>query len=143
MPARLTTYALAGVTAFGGCGGHALHTASPVPVLGSVTGEPLTRPSSLSFGGDGSFYVTGLTWSRWSETAAATGRAHQNDCVPFCAKGHYHVYRVTVRLSRPMICSNGRLEYTRISYRFVSKKPARIAALHRFSAPLGVHPHCP
>jgi hypothetical protein len=112
--------------------------------LGAGDGQSLVRPSSLSFGGDGSFYLTELIWSSWRPaTASAFGTAHQNDCKPFCAKGHFHRYRVKVLLSRPRTCSNGRVEYTRLSYRFVGRRPTDIPALRRMSAPLGLHPQCP
>ena len=56
--------------------------------LGTGDGQSLVRPPSLSFGGDGSFYLTELIWSSWRPaTASAFGTAHQNDCKPFCANG--------------------------------------------------------
>jgi hypothetical protein len=141
---RLGLSTVIGALALAASGGYPANGSSPLPVLGNVAGSPLTRPSSLSFGGDGNFYLTGLRWSSWKMTAAsAVGKAHENDCVPFCAEGHFHVYSVSVSLSRAELCSNGRVEYTRISYRFLGKRPAETGPVHRFSAPLGVSPRCP
>jgi len=118
---------------------------SALPVLGGCTGSRLVRPSSISFCGDGSFYLTSLTWSRWSPSgAAATGRAHENNCTPSCAFGHFTVYRVEVGLARAVPCSNGRREYTRLYYRFVGPRPPHLSAGRiEVLAPLGIRTHCP
>lgn len=119
--------------------------ASPLPTLGGCTGNALLRPPSLDFCGDGVLYIRRLRWSRWTRTgAAAVGQAHQDDCSPSCAAGHYHVYPVIVALSRPKLCSNGRPEFTRLTYQFVAKKPPHLSAGPlAVSAPLGVYgPRC-
>lgn len=73
---------------------------------------------------DANLYLANLRWSRWTQTDAyATGTAHENDCRPYCAAGHFHVYRVTVRLFRPAACAGGRREFTRFAYAFVGPKP--------------------
>jgi hypothetical protein len=60
-------------------------------------------PERISFGTDGTHYITGLTWSRWQATGArATGRFHIDNCVPTCAAGTYRSYPVTMLLSRVM-----------------------------------------
>ena len=120
-------------------------TLSPPPALGGCTGHALVRPSSLDFCGDGAFYIRRLKWSNWTKTgAAAAGQAHQNDCLPSCAAGHSHVYPVMVALSRPELCSNGRREYTRLTYRFLADKPPYISSgPHPLTTPLGVYgPRC-
>jgi len=118
---------------------------SPLPILSGCAGAKLIRPSSIDFCGDGNFFITGLSWSRWTPVeAAATGNAHQNTCVPFCAGAKYRVYRVAVRLLRPKKCSGGLVEYTRLTYLFLKKHPPGIAAGPLvISAPLGVGQHCP
>ena len=121
-----------------------MRPADVAPAVQNIYGQPVIRPSGLDFGGDGSFYITNLVWSRWTVTgAAATGRAHQNDCVPFCAVGHFHVYAVKVRLSRVRLCSNRRREYTRIEYVFVSARPTGSARGNRLTAPFGGRARCP
>ncbi len=103
--------------------------ASSIPALDSCGGNRAVRPSSVSFCGDGNFYLTNLKWSRWTaSSAAASGQAYQNDCTPFCAAGHFHTYRVLVALFRVVTCPNGRSAYTRLSYRFVGARPRHIAA---------------
>ena len=100
----------------------------------------------LYFCGDGNFYITTLRWSSWTKTgAAATGQAHQNACVPFCAGARYEAYPVIVDLAQPVSCSDGRREYTLLTYRFVARKPPHISAgPHIITAPLGVGgPRCP
>lgn len=76
--------------------------------------------------GDGNFFVTDLRWTRWDVSrASATGIGHQNDCTPDCARGHFHAYAVAVRLSGPVVCV-GVNEFTRLSWRFLNRKPARV-----------------
>jgi hypothetical protein len=66
---------------------------------------------------DANFYVQGIRWSRWSATrAVGAGTAHVNDCTPNCAAGHFHTFRVTVRLSRVVTCVPGRREFARIEW---------------------------
>jgi hypothetical protein len=73
---------------------------------------------------DGNFYFTGLRWSRWSaDSASAAGRAHQNDCTPYCAAGHFHVYAARVTLSAARTCGPGRREFTRLAWVFTRAKP--------------------
>ena len=84
----------------------------------------VARPSSIVFAcADGNFYATRLRWTSWGATAQARGTAHANDCKPYCAAGHFHTYRVAVTLSRPKRCG-GRVELTRVTWRFPAAKPA-------------------
>ncbi len=89
------------------------------------------RPKSIVIAcGDGNFFLTGLTWSGWTaQSATGAGLAHLNDCTPFCAAGHFHTYRITVRLSRPVTCRAGqRPRFTRLAYRYPTTKPAHARA---------------
>jgi hypothetical protein len=84
----------------------------------------VVRPRSIVFAcADANLYATGLRWSSWGVTARATGLAHANDCEPYCAAGHFHTYRVAVTLSKPKRCG-GRVELTRLTWRFPAAKPA-------------------
>ncbi|HMI27195.1 MAG TPA: hypothetical protein VK594_22155, partial [Streptosporangiaceae bacterium] len=48
---------------------------------------------------DGNDYLSGLAWTSWGpRLASATGTEHVNDCVPYCAAGHFHSYPVNVVL---------------------------------------------
>jgi len=112
---------------------------------GCLTG-PVVRPASIVVAcGDGNFYISGLKWSAWTATAAtATGTAHQNDCTPYCAAGHFHTYPLALKLFRPKTCSNGRVEYTRFNYRFTRTKPPGQAGLsNTITSPFLVRVHCP
>lgn len=54
---------------------------------------------------DGNYALVGLRWHTWgSATAAATGTARVNDCTPYCARGHFHDYPVTVTASTLTKC---------------------------------------
>jgi hypothetical protein len=77
--------------------------------------------------GDGNFFVTRMHWSSWTSTAArGRGTAHQNDCTPNCAAGHFHAYsRISIRLSRPHLCK-GALQFGRLSWRYGASHPSGI-----------------
>jgi hypothetical protein len=83
------------------------------------------RPASIIAAcADANFYFTGLRWSRWSDSSASgAGRAHQNDCTPYCAAGHFHVYAASVTLSAPKTCASSRREFTRLAWTFTRTKP--------------------
>ena len=50
--------------------------------------------------GDANYWITTLTWHGWgTATAKATARVHYNDCVPYCAAGHFHTIPGTASLS--------------------------------------------
>ena len=86
------------------------------------------RPARVVFAcGDGNFYATGLSWTHWGTAdAEATGAGHQNDCTPDCAAGHFHTYKLRVRLSRPVVCVTGRHEFSRLAWWFIATKPAQV-----------------
>jgi len=124
----------------------ALASTTTVPSFaGCFNVAPKVRPPSLVVAcGDGNFFLTGLKWSHWTTmSAAGLGTGHQNDCTPYCAAGHFHLYRVSVRLSRPEVCKNGRHEFTRFSYRFVSRKPPSVARGGTFKSPFYRGSGCP
>jgi hypothetical protein len=117
-----------------------LAAASKLPGVDACgNGKADVRPRTISFCGDGNFYITRLSWSRWTQkTAAARGVAHQNDCKPFCAAGHFHQYAVSVRLSRPEVCRRHKREFTRLLVRFLRRKPSNVAhSRERYNAGLG------
>src|SRR5437762_13262759 len=93
--------------------------ATTATVLTGCTHTAHVRPSSIMIAcGDGNFYITKLHWTRWAASiATATGIAHRNDCVPDCAGGRFHTFRVSVRLSNPVVCVAGRREFATIRWR--------------------------
>jgi hypothetical protein len=51
--------------------------------------------------GDGNFYLARLHWRHWGGfSARGAGVAWKNDCIPDCARGTFHHYRVRVTLTR-------------------------------------------
>lgn len=80
--------------------------------------RPRVRPMAIIVAcADANFYVTRISWSQWRPTRAiGVGTAHVNDCTPNCAAGHFHTFRVAVRLSRVVTCVTGRREFARIEW---------------------------
>jgi hypothetical protein len=68
---------------------------------------------------DGAGTVVGLHWSRWSRTAAGTGKFFTHTCVPSCAQDTGTLYRVSLAASR---VRGG--DYTRLRYTFPGRVPA-------------------
>ncbi len=109
----------AGVPGFTGC--RSFFSRSAVAVV---------RPRSIMIAcGDGNFYVTGLGWTRWDASGAeGAGVGHQNDCKPYCAAGHFHTYRVALKLGGVAVCGSRREpQFTRLSWTFAGPKPAGVA----------------
>ena len=74
---------------------------------------------------DANFFLSGLRWSHWGrKTATGNGTANINDCKPFCAQGHFHKYRVTVRLSSAHFCTGaGQTQFRRMRLTFTRRVP--------------------
>jgi hypothetical protein len=74
---------------------------------------------------DGNFFLSGLKWSHWGrKMAAGKGTANINDCMPFCAQGHFHKYPVKVKLSSAHFCRNaGQTQFRRIRVTFTRSMP--------------------
>ena len=71
-------------------------------VFCTVRAQMKTRPTEIIPTGDGSLYVTGITWRGWGTgTAAGSGTAHADNCNPNCAQGTYHEYPATITLTDP------------------------------------------
>jgi hypothetical protein len=95
----------------------------------------VVRPRSILIAcGDGNFYATGLTWTRWdARRAEGTGVGHLNDCKPYCAAGHFHIYRIAMQLDAVARCgSRKEPQFTRLTWTFPGAKP--LAVPHRGSA---------
>jgi hypothetical protein len=93
--------------------------------------ELQVRPATVSFTGDGTGYLGGRTtspdhydrggihWISWGQRSAfGRGYAWINDCRPYCAAGHFHKHRMTVRATRPR---HGLFTRMTIAYRFGGK----------------------
>jgi hypothetical protein len=87
------------------------------------------RPGRIEFGTDGTHFITHLQWSRWkSYGAQAVGRYYMDDCVPDCASGRYHVYQVTMLLSRAMT-HNDQSYFAVMTLRWMQSKVSQTRAL--------------
>jgi hypothetical protein len=114
--------------------------AGGLPALDACAlGKPHIRPSQIMVAcGDGNFYVTRLRWSRWAAIDAwARGSGHLNDCKPYCAAGHFHSYAVSVRLSRPELCSHQIREFTRMTVLYLGRKPPTVRRRQKYNAGRG------
>ena len=116
-----------------------------LPAFAGCLDTPQTRPSDVQLAcGDGNFFLTQVKWSSWTDASAAgLATGHQNDCKPFCAAGHFHLYRVAVRVFRPETCRNGARKFTRVTFSFVSTRPAGVARSGTFKSPFYLGRGCP
>ena len=91
-------------------------------------GHPHVRPGHYTLAcADGNDYLSGLTWTSWGpRLASATGTEHVNDCVPFCAAGHFHSYTVNVVLWGSRAAGPGRQRYTKITMLYPGVHPAYV-----------------
>jgi hypothetical protein len=98
------------------------------PVLTGCEHVARVRPALVVIAcGDGNFYFSGVRWKTWgTRGAVGSGTAHQNDCVPYCAAGHFHAYPAELRLSDPVRCVRGTREFATLAWRFTRSKPAHV-----------------
>ena len=71
---------------------------SEKPVVADCQGQPQARPAKVTLScADGNDYLTHLAWTSWTAgLASGTGVQEVNDCLPYCAAGHFHGYPVDV-----------------------------------------------
>ncbi len=123
--------ATAGASAPAGGAVHAAQAARTRAVVVDCVEQPQVRPGRFIIAcGDGNDVLTSLRWSHWRSAAAlGSGQDMVNDCVPYCAAGHFHSYPVTVRLDRlrPWQGHPGQWHYTRLNVHYVAHTPAHIA----------------
>jgi len=88
------------------------------------------RPDRIAFGTDGTHFITHLVWSRWKQSGAeAVGRYYMDNCVPDCARGRYHVYRVTMLLSR-VLTNHDQTYFAGMTLRWTQSKASVTRALN-------------
>ena len=77
---------------------HASQLYSEQVVVLNCLSQEQVRPSSFILAcADGNDYLTDLSWTTWGpRLASATGIQEENDCIPYCAAGHFHAYPVDV-----------------------------------------------
>jgi hypothetical protein len=92
------------------------------PVAVSCAGQAQTRPRQYILEcGDGYPYLTGLSWAAWgSSSAFAAGNFVLNDCVPYCAAGHFHSFPALVALwgAEPRPGHSGEAYFTHLTVIF-------------------------
>jgi hypothetical protein len=98
--------AMAGLAVAGPPGFARTSSAATVPAAGTSTAvlgcerKPEIRPGNFTLAcADDNSYLTALHWTSWTgQRATATGTQELNDCVPYCAEGHFRGYPVHVIL---------------------------------------------
>ena len=97
-------------------------------------GHPHVRPGHYTLAcADGNDYLSGLTWTSWGpRLASATGTEHVNDCVPYCAAGHFHSYPAIVVLwgSKAVKGHPGERCYTKLTEILTGPRPRYYDAVH-------------
>ena len=130
---RLVPAAAAGIcVAALGLGLNGAASASPAgrfsvrTVVLNCLGHPQVRPGRFTLAcADANDYLTGLAWKSWGpRLASATGVQAVNDCVPYCAAGHFHHYPVDVVLWNPAAAGPGSQRYTSITLLYPGAHPA-------------------
>jgi hypothetical protein len=130
---RLVPAAAAGIcVAALGLGLNGAASASPAgrfsvrTVVLNCLGHPQVRPGRFTLAcADANDYLTGLAWKSWGpRLASATGVQAVNDCVPYCAAGHFHRYPVDVVLWHPAAAGPGSQRYTSITLLYPGAHPA-------------------
>jgi hypothetical protein len=93
-------------------------------------GHAQLRPDRFTLAcADANDYLTRLHWKSWgSRLASATGVQEINDCVPYCAAGHFHGYPVDVVLWRPAAAGPGSQRYTSITLLYPGTHPAYVGS---------------
>lgn len=98
------------------------------PVIVDCFWQPHIRPADFLLAcGDGNSRLASLRWSYWGPNSAmATGINVVNDCKPYCAKGTFHAYQVTVWLDNPRPWKKDPQlpHYTRMSLVYTDLRPA-------------------
>jgi hypothetical protein len=99
------------------------------------------RPRSIVLAcADANAQLTHLHWSSFGgASASASGDEYVNDCIPYCAAGHFHSYPVTLVFSEPRECSDGHRDYRLATLRYTSSRRPP----HTRGAPVSVALYCP
>jgi hypothetical protein len=88
------------------------------------------RPSTIWLSGDGSSEIGGSTglrsnihWTSWTAANAyGYGMQWLNDCIPYCAAGHFHGWQVSLHAYRPAWV-HGTKVFTRLTVTYPDGRP--------------------
>lgn len=100
-------------------------TARPAPVVVlDCLSKPRTEPRDFVLTcADGNTALNRLGWTSWTATmASAVGTLTENDCIPYCAAGHFHNYPVLVVLWRPVGYLHGQ-RFSELTMIFTGARP--------------------
>jgi hypothetical protein len=99
--------------------------------LGS--GDLVYRPHRFYLSADGTFGMLGVQWKHYGgAVATASASAYANDCVPFCAAGHFSRPKAKLRLTKVVRCGGDYL-YARLLYALEGHVPSNIPRRGSFS----------
>jgi hypothetical protein len=97
-------------------------------VVFDCPGQPaLVKPSTFIVTcADGNILFDKLSWTSWTPgLASATGTLEENDCIPYCAAGHFHAYPALVILwgSKAVPNHPGERRYTMLTEILTGARP--------------------
>ena len=125
---------ITGLTLSGPAQAAPAHLAAPAtPVVFDCPGQhALVKPKTFVLAcADGNSLFDQLTWTTWtSGLASAKGTLVQNDCVPYCAAGHFHPYPALVVLWGSKAIGHGEHAYTRLTEILTGPRPGYYDAVH-------------
>lgn len=104
--------------------------------------KAMVRPKTFVLAcADGNAYFTKLSWTSWTPgLASARGTFVLNDCIPFCAAGHFHGYPAVVVLWGSKAVKNhpGEQAYTMLTQILTGPRPRYYDGVHHkwVSAPV-------
>jgi hypothetical protein len=85
-------------------------------VIVNCLGKQQVKPGTIVLAcADYNSLIDTITWTSWTRgLASGTGTLVQNDCIPYCAAGHFHRYPVLVILWANQAYGSGQ-RYTEIT----------------------------
>ncbi len=130
----------AAATAASGAGGLPV---SPVYLQAPAAYDGLkVKPATITYTGDATGFLgganarnrnSGIKWSEWTEKLAlGSGFDQLNDCIPYCARGTFHAFRVKIELWRPGTLG-GTLVFTRMTIFYTSRRPPGASPHYTFT----------
>jgi hypothetical protein len=115
--------------------------AAALPALPAYSGpiktgkNPVVKPKSIVYTGDGSGFLAGpgttgrrpkagkLNWTKWNATGASgTGEDWINNCLPDCADGKFSAFPVALKASRPRVVLGHKI-FTRLKVTWTGSRP--------------------
>jgi hypothetical protein len=98
---------------------------SEYTVVINCQGRPQVRPRNFILAcADANDYLSHLSWTSWGPgLASATGVQVENDCVPYCAAGHFHRYPVDAIFWGSAAAAPGSQRYTKVTLLYPGDRP--------------------